>query len=222
MAKAVTALLLALLFALPLAAASQDAVVQIPSHGCSGTVIATAPNRSLVLTCAHAWEQARDRGTQIRIEAPGVNISLFRSRPRLIGLDRRRDLALIELGYGPFPRYYRVAPRGYGYGLRRRCYYSIGFDGMRQPVTLRHVTVLGSQGAITFTREQPRHGRSGGALVVSDGQVSYLIGVVQGFEVMGQGRGMYASHEAILAFLAESRVPSAYTPDVHEEREVSR
>jgi hypothetical protein len=50
-----------------------------------------------------------------------------------------------------------------------------------------------------FTREKPWHGRSGGALL--DADAGYTIGVVQGYEIMAWGRGIYCSHQAILKFL---------------------
>ena len=51
----------------------------------------------------------------------------------------------------------------------------------------------------------PWHGRSGGALI--DRDAGCLIGVVQGYEIGGERRGLYVSHEAILKFLGKRTPP---------------
>ncbi|HEV3116188.1 MAG TPA: hypothetical protein VGY58_03995, partial [Gemmataceae bacterium] len=86
---------------------------------------------------------------------------------------------------------------------------SVGFDEMRLPATVKSATVLGTMGSITFTRERPWHGRSGGALL--DAERGYLVGVVSGYEVIGRRRGMYVSHQTILEFVARQHVGQGRT-----------
>jgi hypothetical protein len=179
-------------------------VLRITSHGCSGTVIVTQDGRSLILTCAHAF-QGSDRDRPIRLDGPRQPRARAGLHPaRLVKVDAERDLSLIEHDNGP---YYcvPVAPAGYRPTSRLL---SVGYDEMRWPVTERTATLLQVRGRTTWTREPPWHGRSGGALFDLDG--GCLIGVVQAYEVGGQRRGLYVSHAAILEFLgpaAGARAP---------------
>jgi Trypsin-like peptidase domain len=191
-----TTLLAILLLTTPARAGIEDAVIRIPSHGCSGTVIQTEPGRSLILSCAHAFE-GRDRLRPIRLDGPTQTRAVRRraSRVRLLTVDYQLDLSLIEIDNGPFfccP----VAPAGHRPGSRLL---SCGYDEMRWPITVRPCTYLGSTSTLTFTRERPWHGRSGGGLL--DAGAGVLIGVVMGYETSGSRRGLYVSHEAILTFL---------------------
>jgi hypothetical protein len=180
---------------LPVAAEPADAVVRLPSHGASGTVIHTEKGRSLILSCAHAFEGLA-RATPIQLDVPCRNPGSPRSgRIRLLAVDYRLDLSLLELNDGPLDYVCPVAPAGYRPG---RCL-SVGYDEMRLPARQAMATLLGSDRGITFTREIPWHGRSGGGLI--DRDAGCLIGVVQGYEVGGERRGLYVSHEAILKFL---------------------
>ncbi len=191
------ALLALLLLGAAAPASPPDAVVRLSSHGASGTVIQTAPGRSLILSCAHAFE-GRDRARPLVIDAPTA-APAGTSRAvgiRLLAVDERLDLSLIELGDGPLPYCCPVAPAGFTPGGR---VLSVGYDAMRYPAVQEWATLLGSTGGTTYTREQPRPGRSGGALLDLD--AGCLIGVVQGYETAGPRRGMYVSHQAILSFL---------------------
>jgi Trypsin-like peptidase domain len=173
------------------------AVVRLPSHGASATVISTADGQSWLLTCAHAFQGA-DRHKRIVVDAParaplawpkGVGI-------QLLDADYDSDLALLLLHDGPLDFAAAVAPQGHVPGRRLL---SVGYDEMRVPARERPATILVNTGSITFTRERPWHGRSGGALLDLDS--GYLIGVVSGYEVTGQRRGIYVAHAAILRFL---------------------
>jgi hypothetical protein len=178
-----------------------DAVVRLPSHGASGTVIHTEPGRSLILSCAHAFEGAA-RTTPVTLDVPRVHPGPPRkARIRLIALDYALDLSLVELNDGPLDYVCPVAPAGHRAG---RCL-SVGYDEMRLPARQASATLLGSDRGISFTRERPWHGRSGGALI--DFDAGYLIGVVQGYEVTGPRRGLYVSHQAILQFLKRPATP---------------
>jgi hypothetical protein len=199
-------------------AAPQHAVVRITSHGCSGTVIATGAGRSIILTCAHAWERPSEFRKPIVIDAPSPLPHGKVERgvaPKLVAFDlydgmRRpngRDLALIEMRAGPLPYVCQVAPPG---TLASVCL-SVGYDEMRLPMVLERARIIQRPGSpvmsrpnITYTAEIPWHGRSGGPLISERGQ---LVGVVQGYEMDRYKRptiGMYASHTAILSFLQEN------------------
>ncbi len=195
MKKRVLGLLVVFWAALPAAADPADAVVRLPSHGASGTVIHTEKGRSLILSCAHAFE-GQARTTPIQLDVPCRNPGPPRpGRIRLLAVDYRLDLSLLELNDGPLDYVCPVAPAAHRPG---RCL-SVGYDEMRLPAQRASATLLGSDRGITFTREIPWHGRSGGALL--DRDAGCLIGVVQGYEVGGERRGLYVSHAAILEFL---------------------
>ncbi len=178
------------------------ATVRIKSHGGSGTVIVTAPGKSLILSCAHMFlddnnqPSAEARKRPLKIDGPSQPLApQIKVQARLAAYDYDLDLSLIELDNGPF-YYLPVAEPGFKPGAQ---IVSIGYDDMRWPVTSKSATILFSLGNTTFTREKPWHGRSGGGLI--DVQARKLIGVVQGYEVGPQGRGLYVSHQAVLTFL---------------------
>ena len=188
-------LLVSLSPCLRVCADAPDAVVRLPSHGASGTVIHTERGRSLILSCAHAFEGAA-RSTPVALDVPCLHPGAPRKgRIRLIAVDYTRDLSLLELNDGPLDYVCPVAPAGHRPG---RCL-SVGYDEMRLPARRASASLLVSDRSITFTREMPGHGRSGGALI--DVDAGRLIGVVQGYEVGGACRGLYVSHAAILEFL---------------------
>jgi hypothetical protein len=179
-------------------AAPEDAVVRIGSHGCSGTVIRTGPGKSLILTCAHAF-QGPDRGKALTLDVP-TDRAQGSARPaamRLLAVDYALDLTLIELDAGPLPFVAPVAPEGHRLSA---ALVSAGYDEMRIPATVRRATPAAVAGMVLYTRERPWHGRSGGALL--DG--NYLVGTVIGYETGGERRGVYTSHAAILRFLART------------------
>ena len=173
------------------------AVVRLPSHGASATVIGTAAGQSWLLSCAHAFQGA-DRNKRIIVDAPAraplgwpKDVGI-----QLLDVDYDNDLALILLHDGPLDFAAAVAPEDHVPGRRLL---SVGYDQMQVPARERPATILLNTGSITFTRERPWHGRSGGALLDLDS--GYLIGVVSGYEVTGQRRGMYVAHAAIRRFL---------------------
>jgi hypothetical protein len=178
------------------------AVVRIPSHGASATVIETQPGRTLLLGCAHAF-QGPDRQRPIYLDAPVPGVGGAEPRRvviRLLDVDDQADLSLILLQDGPLPYVAPVAPAGHSPGGN---VLSIGYDEMRWPARMAATSVLSSTATITYTRERPGHGRSGGALL--DADRGLLIGVVQGYEVTGPRRGLYVSHTTILRFLQRQR-----------------
>ncbi|MBY0522210.1 MAG: serine protease [Gemmataceae bacterium] len=184
--------------AAPPAAAS--AVVRIPSHGASATVIETRAGYTLLLGCAHAFQGA-DRGKPIHLDVPVAQAGPPKQAViRLLDVDYDADLSLIALHDGPLPCVAPVAPAGHRPGAS---ILSIGYDEMRWPAQQRDTTLLSVTASTTYTRERPGHGRSGGALI--DADKGWLIGVVQGYELNGARRGMYVSHATILRFLQRQR-----------------
>jgi len=188
------------------------AVVRIPSHGASATVIETRPGYTLLLGCAHAFEGA-DRARPIHLDVPVMQAGApRRARIRLLAVDYRADLSLIVLEDGPLPHVAPVAPPAH---VPSRTIRSIGYDEMRWPAQALPATILAVSATTTLTRERPWHGRSGGALL--DAEHGLLIGVVQGYEVGGARRGMYVAHPAILRFLQRQRAvpppPRTLRPD---------
>jgi hypothetical protein len=170
------------------------AVVRLPSHGASATIIHTEEGRTLLLGCGHAF-LGPDRNKPIRIDGPDAP----QGAAQLIACDHQLDLSLVEVKSGPVKYAARVAGPGYRPG---RKLLSVGYDEMNTPATERPATIVGGDERLTFTRERPWHGRSGGALLDQDTGV--LIGVVQGYETAPPWYGLYASHAAIVQFLRQN------------------
>lgn len=196
------------------------AVVQIPTHGASATIIYTEPGRTLILGCGHAYQGA-DKGKPMVLDVPVPwTGSGKKAAIRLLAVDYGLDLSLVELTDGPLPYASPVAPPGFRPGRAL----SVGYDGALKPAQERPTTILSADGKTTWTRERPWHGRSGGALI--DADTGYLIGVVSGYSgppggprdlqmmpprhELGGGKGIYVSHAAILEFLGrgQSREPA--------------
>src|SRR5262249_14992642 len=105
------------------------AVVQLPSHGASGTIIATAPGETLILTVAHAFEgPLRTRPVTVLVPSPEGSGRDQQVGIRLAAIDERADLALVVMNVGPLAHAARVAGRG-APGLPAWAY-SCGYDGM--------------------------------------------------------------------------------------------
>lgn len=183
------------------------AVVRLPSHGASATVMETREGRTLLLSCGHAFV-GEDRFKPIVVDAPARLAGAPRHVGiRLVAVDYDLDLSLIALSDGPLEFVMPVAADGFRPGKRLL---SIGFDEMKMPATAKPATLVAQSGSVTYTRERPWHGRSGGALLDLDS--GQLIGVVSGYEVNGLERGMYAGHAAILRFLARGKPRSVPGP----------
>lgn len=193
------AVLVVLLLVVSAGAAPQDAVVRIPSHGASATVIHSEQGRTLLLGCAHAYEGA-SRTKRMVIDAPAPQDgSGGTGRVRLLHVDYRDDLSLVEIADGPLPYVLPVAAAGHRPGSR---VISAGYDNMKLPMTVRAATITEDAGSKTHTREIPWHGRSGGALFDADAQ--RLIGVVHGYRTTMSGQpvhGIYVSHRSVIRFL---------------------
>lgn len=174
------------------------AVVRVPSHGVSATIIKSEKGKSVLLGCAHGFNR-NERNPTIRLDVPVPEGTEPRKADiKLLAVDHDIDLSLILLEDGPLPYVAPVAPPGYKPGTN---ILSVGYDGMEWPAKKLPNTILGTSPNTTFTKERPGHGRSGGALL--DADKGYVIGVVQGYEIGGQRRGLYISHAAILRFLKQ-------------------
>jgi hypothetical protein len=189
------------------------AVVRIKSHGASGTIIATTDGKSWILSCCHMFYGGGDHidpslvNKKIVMDGPSQPYAKRQAaESRVIATDPNADLSIIEIDNGPF-NFVPVAPQGFKEG---RNLASVGYDEMKWPVTNRQATILIEMSDWTYTREKPWHGRSGGGLIDVDGKC--LIGVVNGYEVTGQQRGIYASHDSILRFINRHRGRIQPTP----------
>jgi hypothetical protein len=172
------------------------AVVRMPSHGASATVIYTSAGQSYLLGCSHAfYGETIHKPIQLDVPASDHRASKA-ARCILIDIDYATDLSLMELSDGPLDFHADVAPADY---VCSSHLLSVGYDEMRTPATVKTATITRTMGKLTFTQEKPWHGRSGGALL--DAETGYLIGVVQGYELLPGGRGIYSSHQAIIKFL---------------------
>jgi hypothetical protein len=129
-------LVLTLVFVAAALAAPQDAVVRMPSHGASGTVIYTRSGYSLVLTCAHAF-RGRDRYKRLALDVPHHTPGSKRVAVQLVAVDYASDLALVAIADGPLP--YVCQPAGPG--ANPRACLSAGYDNMRLPATRLSATV---------------------------------------------------------------------------------
>src|SRR3954467_6056230 len=78
------------------------AVVRIRSHGASGTVIATAPGKSWILSCAHMFATPADSRKPLRLDAPPQpHATAKRAACRVLAVDAAADLSLLEHDNGP-------------------------------------------------------------------------------------------------------------------------
>jgi hypothetical protein len=196
------------------------AVVRIPSHGCSATVVYTAQDKSYILGCGHG-ETPRDRVKRHTFDMPNPNPGPRHNGivTRVVAVDYERDLSLIEINVGPLPYVAPIAPPDWkpgklvscGYDIMeagsaagnppiRRTYGSEGtplpkLNGKDRPLQYP-VTIAKVQGMQTLTHEKPWHGRSGGGLIDVDS--GYLYGVCSGY---GPDQGIYVSLASIHKFL---------------------
>lgn len=197
-------------FALPLlffVLPAQAQVVRVASHGASGTVIDSRVGKNLILTCAHAFDDAESRARPIVLRGQ----TGLRSA-RLVAIDYARDLALLESGdkvqlipVPPAPLRDESHPANPGY---MSAGYEQGRDLEYYPATLKQT---GPEW--TYTVEEPRGGRSGGALMRPDD--GRLYGVVVGFqvnEVTKERRGVYASLASVHRFLADHKAGKNAVP----------
>ena len=132
---------------------AQHAVVLIPSHGGSGVVIHTQRDRTWILSAAHLFKGKKP----IRIEVPMAKVA----NPKKVGVfliarDARRDLALVELRFGPLPYVAPVSERGTTL-TRGQWLLSVGYDRLRKPAQMQWTRLQSISGGVTYTTKPPLH-----------------------------------------------------------------
>ncbi len=177
------------------------AVVRIPSHGASGVIIAPA----LVLTVEHAFPTLADKAKPVLVDALQEDVPLIGIKARLLGTDRERDLALVEL---PIKLKY-VAPVARDNHLFDQGLLSVGHDLMKNELTkVPGVKVLHEESGYYWTKEIPWFGRSGGPLLDSAGDT---VGITHGFTTPGgdkvtdASRGLFITLQNIQSTLEEAK-----------------
>lgn len=166
-----------------------QAVVRIPSHGGSGTAIATGPGWTLVLSCAHMFEGS-DRNKPIVVElashvTPGERRKVG-TRVLAVGRTEINDVSVFLVNVGPVSYVSPVAPPGHR--PDPDCW-SAGFDELKFPAHCRPAKIVGAHDANSYlTDARPWHGRSGGALI--EKKTGYVVGVVSGYSMSPQEAAM--------------------------------
>ena len=190
----------------------KDAVVRIPSHGGSGTIIATGQGWTLVLSCAHCFEGVAPKPIVIDMPHPSPG-SPSKVGIQLIACGRTsvNDLSLVKINSGPMP--YVTPVMSANERPSGECW-SVGYDEMKMPAQCRPAKIvrsnISSSGIIT-TDARPWHGRSGGGLI--DKATGKLIGVCSAYSGPSNHKeyhpgynGIYVSHETIVRFLVQNKV----------------
>jgi len=181
--------------------AGEHAVVRIPSHGASATVIYTGKGYSWLLGCGHAYE-GKDATKKMQFDIPCI---LPSGQVKIVGsilvkVDYKEDLSLVQLNEGPLDFVAPVAFDGWHEWNHRII--SVGYDQMKLPATVKEAHILSEDAQRYYTTEKPIPGRSGGGLI--DSERGYLIGVCQGFEAGNKGRGLYINLPTVQRFLRQA------------------
>ena len=140
----------------------------------SGTVIASRPGRSVVVTCGHIFRNLKPGG-RIRVEsfATGAAVPF---EGTLIGFDEALEVGLLSVATpDPLPAS-AIAPGAPAVAVGDRLV-SAGCDGGREPTRQNHLvqSVDKYAGPIFTCTGQPQLGRSGGGCFDAHGR---LVGVV--------------------------------------------
>jgi hypothetical protein len=174
------------------------AVVKLPSHGASATVVHTDEVGTWLLTAAHMFrnEAGKSRPIQIDFCNEHVPVAASKAAATIVLCADGVDLCLIKLDYGPVPFTAPVAPELHAFG---RCV-SCGYDGMRRPAGNGPFVSIASDDAwgngYTSMKAKGAPGRSGGAIIEPD--TGFLVGVIQGGEAE---RTNFTPHQLIVLFL---------------------
>ena len=199
------------------------AVVCIPSHGASATVIWTGPGKTLILGCGHAYEPLPDgkdmlhEPHRILVPVPQTAGAPIKAKITLLRVDFKRDLSLLQLDAGPLPYVAPIAPRGFNPTIDRLL--SCGYDGIQFPPHQVPEHILRVDGKIYFTDQPPDHGRSGGGLIDLDR--GWLVGVCEGYTFGtpqhpgANSQGMFITLDTIHDFL-----DGAQTTPIHHQSPV--
>ncbi len=181
------------------------AVVQIGSHGGSGTVIQSTAKETLILTAWHLFGSgSAPRECEVSVPWDDGTTRKFKATRRLY--DDTTDLALLVCTEkGPWPYVCPIA------AANHKCpkqMVSCGYDAMRTPAVAEKSTLLGQVENFVLSKELMIPGRSGGPLI--DPQANVVVGVVSRgstYGVMGDGftwpktQGIYAGPDAIADFV---------------------
>lgn len=187
----------------------------------SGTVVASYPGETLILTAAHVVEPEGDLSVELQPYNLGVETNpeqLADPWPRrlpgeLAARDRAGDVAVVRVrGRMTLPYVARIAPVDVEPN-RDELLTSVGVDGTN-PLTGWHTDVLGvprldiGKGGVSrfiLTNRAPEHGRSGGGLFRPDGTiVGVCVGRIEPKQPDQTATGVFASIETIRALLSAS------------------
>jgi S1-C subfamily serine protease len=200
-------------------------IVRRGKHQGSGTVIASIPGETLVLTASHVLEG----DSPVHIEVHRYNLGLEHRSPvqgwprevpaRIVARDPGADLAVLRIEkFEAMPYVARLAA-GPGEPPRGEVVVSIGIDlgaaleswGSR---VMDYARIdLGNGGGsrpFLLVEKPPEHGRSGGGLFTTDGTV---VGVCVGRAevVRGHRFGVFASSESIRRIIREGGLEGSVT-----------
>jgi S1-C subfamily serine protease len=195
----------------------------------SGTVIASSPDRTLVLTAAHVIKDGKD----LKVELHRHNLGLAATGltegggwPRLVpatvaAVDPAADVAVLEVRGMVALRYVARFDPNAAEPARGETLTSVGID--RTLFLTRWTTKVegsaqvdfnkgGGPRRFTVTARFPEHGRSGGGLFRADGSV---VGVCTGQLSIRPGQpkvGLFASVTSVRRLLEESHLDVALGP----------
>ena len=189
----------------------------------SGTVIASVPGETLVLTASHVLEA--DGSPYIEVHRYNLGLEKRRTAEgwprqipaRVVARDRDADLAVLRVeGFEAMPYVARIAP-GTGEADRGEAVVSVGIDLGEKLASWRSRVIdyaridLGKGGGdrpFLLIEKPPEHGRSGGGLFATDGSV---VGVCIGRAEVVQGKrlGVFASGASIRRLLRENHLNAA-------------
>jgi thiol-disulfide isomerase/thioredoxin len=174
----------------------------------SGTLIDTAGDQALILTCGHIFRDSRGQGRiQVDLFGPGAPRGI---EGQLLGYDLTRDIGLVVIRPGVPVVTARVAPAGYEPRRGDRVY-SVGCSNGADPTVRRtHITSLDKYAGppLIVANGQPVTGRSGGGLFSAQGR---LIGVCNAADPQ-DNEGLYAALGSIYAELDRFHLAHLYRP----------
>lgn len=176
----------------------RDAVVRIPSHGASGTVISSEKGLTRILTCAHAFPN----DAEFVLDCPWDNVR--RKGGKLVKLDHTLDLALIEVADGPWPVVCPIADKTYkpkGTNL-----WAVGYPEMKWPASKEPCVIKEDDGDHYFTKRLPIPGESGGGLIDLDAGVLFAVTKARWDPPWpAEGCGIYTHLNKITKFMAREK-----------------
>lgn len=195
-----------------------------PGNSCgSGTVIYSAEDRAIVLTCAHLFEEDAPAAAvaidlfdpDIETPAPGKpgpgKLHYRESHAgRAIAVDHARDVALVEFNPGRRLNASPVAPEANPLTVGQELI-AIGCsqarDGTAWSTKVTRLGIVRDRGTYTECSFAPIEGRSGGGLYTTDGRVVGVCCMARTDAPLG----LYASPASIRSILAQAGLPIAYT-----------